>query len=260
MNKYVEESALCKFRTRMMGDSPFINYGITLDGVTPPDMLTANLNMITWIIKELNITKDSNILEIGSGRGGYLLEIAEQTGCTFTGVDILPHFVEEANRRTKKRGLEKFGKFVQGSFQTLAQNEKCRQNFTHILSLASLYYAHKDIDVCLSNIAEVANKDSKILVWDFNRVKDWKNCSNFYRHMKTEQIASQSEMIESVIKSDLRVNKMEDLTSRMVPCLKILRDAALEDDPISETLTFPYVYNSFLEGEVVYPAWILSKR
>ena len=85
MDKYVEESPLCKFRTRMMGGSPFINYGITLDGVTPPDMLTANLNMITWIIKELNITKDSNVLEIGSGRGGYILGIAQRTGCSYVG-------------------------------------------------------------------------------------------------------------------------------------------------------------------------------
>ena len=118
--------------------------------------------MITWIIKELNITKDYKVLEIGSGRGDYILEIAEQTGCIFTGVDILPHFVEEANGRAKKRGLEKLGRFVEGSFQTLARNENCKQNFTHILSIASLYYAHKDIDVCLSNIAQVANKDSKM--------------------------------------------------------------------------------------------------
>ena len=77
--------------------------------------------------------------------------------------------------------------------------------------------------------------------------------------MTAEQIASQSEMIESVIKSDLRVNKMEDLTSRVVTCLKILRDAALEDNPTSEINTFPYVYNSFLEREIVHPAWILCK-
>ena len=39
----MEESPLCNFRTQDDGGSPFINYGITLDGATPPDMLTANL-------------------------------------------------------------------------------------------------------------------------------------------------------------------------------------------------------------------------
>ena len=49
-------------------------------------MTEANDHMVDWIIKELNITKESSLLDIGCGRGKYTVEIAKKTGKFFTDV------------------------------------------------------------------------------------------------------------------------------------------------------------------------------
>ena len=177
------------------------------------------------------------------------------------GTDILASFVDEANEISKKQNLDKKGCFIEASFQNSVAKVGTGNKFTHIISIGSLYYAHNEIDKCLLSIGKLADKSTTILIWDMNRSKQWPECKKFQRHMKLKHgLISQPEMLQSCIRCKLTVSKMVDVTKDMLPCLKIFRDAALEEDPTSEVITFPYVYDSFNEGEVVYPIWIMSKK
>lgn len=57
------------------------------------------------MIELAGISAGSRVLDVGSGVGGPALHLAEKTGCTITGVDIIEWNVEEANNRSAASGL-----------------------------------------------------------------------------------------------------------------------------------------------------------
>jgi ubiquinone/menaquinone biosynthesis C-methylase UbiE len=66
------------------------------------------------IIKELCLTPDSRVLDLGSGLGGPARTVAELTGCTVTGVDLTPEFCEVARALTEWTGLADRTRFQVG--------------------------------------------------------------------------------------------------------------------------------------------------
>jgi len=57
------------------------------------------------IIEALDLTADSQVLDLGSGLGGPARTLAELTGCTVTGIDLTPEFCEVATALSEWTGL-----------------------------------------------------------------------------------------------------------------------------------------------------------
>ncbi|MFC6237781.1 class I SAM-dependent methyltransferase [Longivirga aurantiaca] len=57
------------------------------------------------IIEALGLTAGSQVLDLGSGLGGPARTIAEQTGCTVTGIDLTPEFCAAATALSEWTGL-----------------------------------------------------------------------------------------------------------------------------------------------------------
>jgi len=58
------------------------------------------------LVKVLNISSDSEVIDIACGKGTTAMLIAEKYGCHVTAIDIDGNLVEEAKRLTKQKGLE----------------------------------------------------------------------------------------------------------------------------------------------------------
>ena len=71
-------------------------------------MTADELRYFTAILK---INVSSNLLEIGSGSGGSAIFLAENTGCTITGIDANEFGVSNANDLAKQRGLDSKARF-----------------------------------------------------------------------------------------------------------------------------------------------------
>ena len=65
------------------------------------------------IPETLGLTRDSFVLEIGCGSGGYALHLAEKTGCRIVGLDINAPGVQNANQLALTRGLSSKVRFEQ---------------------------------------------------------------------------------------------------------------------------------------------------
>ena len=69
---------------------------LSIGGTRSTDILAA----------EAGVTRESRILDVGSGLGGPALHLAESHGCRVTGLDLVDLSVSEGNRRAEARGLD----------------------------------------------------------------------------------------------------------------------------------------------------------
>lgn len=66
------------------------------------------------IIRALDLTADSHVLDLGSGLGGPARTIAESTGCRVTGIDLTPEFCAVATALSEWTGLSDRTRFRVG--------------------------------------------------------------------------------------------------------------------------------------------------
>jgi ubiquinone/menaquinone biosynthesis C-methylase UbiE len=66
------------------------------------------------LLDQLQITKDSKVIDIASGKGTTAVYIAQKYGCSVVGIDIDNGLVEESKRIARKKGLEKLVTFQTG--------------------------------------------------------------------------------------------------------------------------------------------------
>jgi len=66
------------------------------------------------IIEALDLTAESQVLDLGSGLGGPARTLAEATGCTVIGVDLTPEFCEVATALSAWTGLAERTRFRVG--------------------------------------------------------------------------------------------------------------------------------------------------
>ena len=67
----------------------------------------------TKIPQLLDLKRDSSVLEVGCGSGGYALHLAEKVGCRIVGLDINEFGVRNANQLAEARGLASQARFEQ---------------------------------------------------------------------------------------------------------------------------------------------------
>ncbi len=58
------------------------------------------------LLDQLQIKKDSKVIDIACGKGNTALYIAKQYGCNVVGIDVEEYLIEEANRLVRKNGLQ----------------------------------------------------------------------------------------------------------------------------------------------------------
>ncbi|MGY9057897.1 MAG: SAM-dependent methyltransferase [Alphaproteobacteria bacterium] len=72
-----------------------------------------------FMVERAGIGSASTVLDIGCGVGGPALHLAEKTGCTLTGIDLIEWHTEEATARAATRGLSARTHFQPGDATAL---------------------------------------------------------------------------------------------------------------------------------------------
>ncbi|KAK6929722.1 hypothetical protein RJ641_003816, partial [Dillenia turbinata] len=70
------------------------------------DLKVAQLRKIANLIKKAKIEKQHEVLEIGCGWGSLAIEVAQQTGCNYTGITFSEQQHRLAEKRVKEAGLQ----------------------------------------------------------------------------------------------------------------------------------------------------------
>ena len=95
--------------------------GVDLDAAMPADLKpvdefhTGGVEATDALLDQLDLTSETRVLDIGSGLGGTARHVAVRHGCTVTGVDLTPEFVETARALSRLVGLQIGMRFEVGS-------------------------------------------------------------------------------------------------------------------------------------------------
>ena len=100
-------------------NSAYGNYGAEVYRQIRVESYGEDLGQTSWvttdesaeIMRLLALTRDSHVLEIGSGSGRYALQVASTTGCHVLGVDINEPGVQNANQLAAAENLAERVKF-----------------------------------------------------------------------------------------------------------------------------------------------------
>src|SRR5688572_26495876 len=85
--------------------------GKDVDRLTPADLSAADEFHLGWramsveIGKDLSLTPQMHVLDVGSGIGGPARYFAEAHGCRVTGIDLTEEFVQVAGALSRRCGL-----------------------------------------------------------------------------------------------------------------------------------------------------------
>ena len=99
--------------------------GKDIEKLAPADLSGADEFHLGWraateeLARQLGLTAEMHVLDIGSGLGGPARYFAETYGCRVTGIDLTLEFVEAANALTRRCGLAGRVKFEQASALSL---------------------------------------------------------------------------------------------------------------------------------------------
>lgn len=233
----------------------YYNYGRISPGTNADDikdLKQANEDMVDFLIDELEITKESLILDIGCGKGMYTVRMAQITGCRFVGVDYDEIYIEEECRKNAQRcGVENQGEFICGSITNLPDKVK-EMTFSHVLALGVMCHVHDQVPVFLENVAVCSDKDTRIFIWDFIRKVNWSECSEANTHLKWDILLSKEEVLQCIETSKLILTRYEDATAYIIPSYNVMERECRKRDPEMTTLTYPLVAKAFRSGLLGY--------
>jgi 2-polyprenyl-3-methyl-5-hydroxy-6-metoxy-1,4-benzoquinol methylase len=119
------------------------------------------------IISEMNLTKDSTILEIGCGTGEIAAFIASKVQAKVIGTDICVPFVEEANQKHKRDNLH---------FEVLDFNKPESlngQKFDYIIGNGILHHLYYHLDEALVAIKNLLKDNGKLIFLEPNLINPY---------------------------------------------------------------------------------------
>jgi SAM-dependent methyltransferase len=95
-------------------DSAYGNYELDAYRLVRIDTYGEDFGQTSWVTTEesneipqlLDLRRNSSVLEVGCGSGGYALHLAEKVGCRLVGLDIHAAGVRNANQLALARGLD----------------------------------------------------------------------------------------------------------------------------------------------------------
>lgn len=121
------------------------------------------------ISTRLQASPGDSILDIGCGKGGPGLKLAQELDLRLTGVDIIPEAVEQARAFSKQFDLAYPAQFEVGEFYKIPLED---QSVDGVISIDSLWAAHNKVQA-LMEIKRVMKPGAKFIFthWDLLAVE-----------------------------------------------------------------------------------------
>jgi SAM-dependent methyltransferase len=141
---------------------------VAVDDLSPDEFHIGGRTATDDLVKQLHLTKDHRVLDVGSGLGGAARFVASRHGCRVTGIDLTEEYVETARALSRWTGLDALLTFIHGSAVEMpfADAEFDRAYMLHVgMNIP-------DKAALFAEVARVLRPGSIFAVYDVMRVGD----------------------------------------------------------------------------------------
>ena len=190
--------------------------GIALDRLHPDDLAPVDEFHIggrkatARAVAGMKLQPDQHVLDVGCGIGGTARHLAGQVGCTVTGLDLAPEYIEVARRLTELTGLAERISYDVGSALDMPFED---QSFDAAITIhvAMNISARESL---YQEIARVLKPDATFCVYDVMRRSDdalvfpvpWAESED------TSHLRTPDEMRALLQDAGFEIQQVEDLT------------------------------------------------
>ncbi len=74
--------------------------------------------------KHIQVSKNTKVLDLACGKGAVSVHVAKALGCMIRGIDIIPEFIDFANKKAQEYGVENLCEFKVGDINEAVKVEK----------------------------------------------------------------------------------------------------------------------------------------
>lgn len=235
-------------------DWRFMNFGFAY-----PDEKTSSINLedqdqkdqycfqlYEQLLRQVDIKSSSDILEVGSGRGGGALLIHKYfKPATTTGLDISDAAVKLCNRIYATPGL----KYVQGDACALPF---ANNSFDVVINIESSH-GYPSFSAFLSEVKRVLKPGGHLLLADFRASADWNRWQEELKAGGLKEINAHDILPNVQLAMEFEQERKENLIQSHIPVKyqSFVRNFAGMRNSL--------VYNRFHNGEKVYWNFVMQK-
>ncbi len=80
--------------------------------------------IIDMTLRHIHVPGETRILDLACGKGAVSVQVAKALGCKIKGIDIIPEFIDFADKKAQEYGVENLCEFMVGDINELVKIEK----------------------------------------------------------------------------------------------------------------------------------------
>ncbi len=215
--------------------------------------------IIKLINKNFKDCQNLNVLDLGCGKGAVSIKIALKLGCKCHGIDAMPEFISEANKKAKKYKVKNLCKFEIGDIREIIS----KLSVFDVIILGSIGPVFGDYYETLTELKKNL-KSNGIIIIDDGFIKD----NDHYSHpliLKKQKIIKQIDssgmkLIKNyIIKKDKIKNSDDIIFSKIKKrCLELIEKHPDKKNIFEEYLKKQIQENDVLENKIVCSTFVMK--
>jgi ubiquinone/menaquinone biosynthesis C-methylase UbiE len=231
--------------------------GKSLDGIRTIDLAAIDEfhfrgRMATLEMAEkMKLSKDSEVLDIGSGLGGAARALAEEYGCQVTGIDLTQEFCEAAGVMSDWVGLSNRTEFLQGDATNLPFSN---EHFDAAITIhVAMNIAAKD--KIYEQVHRVIKPGGIFAIYD---ILQGEGGEAYYpapwaRYSSISHLASTEEMEEYLTNAGFKIIEVQDSTGESLKWLEA-RTVSVNDQnssPFTTKILFGDIFPEMTRNQII---------
>ncbi|MBI4744808.1 MAG: class I SAM-dependent methyltransferase [Actinobacteria bacterium] len=220
---------------------------------------------IIELLKDLHLPENTQVIELGCGKGAVSIQVAKYLNYNVTGIDIFEPFLNEAKSKAVEYKVKHLCKFIK---EDIAKFIDYNQTLFDVLIFAAVGTIGDNIQQTIYNLRKVVRPQGYIIIDDGFLSDDSPTTLKGYEYnCNYDETVKQLTYYGDKIIREIRISlkDLKDSNENNNICIKKRADKIIEKFPQMKHYIEVYIQNEkneceFLETKTTPAIWLLQKQ